>query len=187
MASNPFQTRKQEDILQSEKSEEQKREEINAISEKVCLCVHLANGALSALDIIKGGENIPKAVCPGPNIAYFNREYSLTEMVDHIYGRGKSLVAADRPHMFSQEVELYVTYFEKLLNTMEMNDAGKSYLKIFMENLENGIDFILSLAEKKPYEGENLETVVSFVLKQRERLHTISRQVLQSKASLIAS
>jgi hypothetical protein len=187
MASNPFQTRKQEDILHSEKSEEQKTEEINSFSEKVCLCVHLANGALSALDIIKGGENIPKAVCPGPNIAYFNREYSLTEMVDHIYGRGESLVSADRPHMFSQEVELYVTYFEKLTKTMEMNDAGKSYLKIFMDNLENGIDFILSIAEKKPYEGENLETVVSFVLEQRERLHNISRSVLQTKASLIAS
>lgn len=187
MASNPFQTRKREDILQSDMSAEQKRDEINLLSEKVCLCVHLANGALSALDIIKGGETVPKAVCPGPNIAYFNREYSLAEMVDHIYGRGKSLVSSDRPHMFSQEVELYVTYFEKLLNTMEMNEAGKSYLKVFMENLENGIDFILSIAERKPYEGENLETVVSFVLNQRERLHTISRKGLQTAAALIAS
>jgi hypothetical protein len=187
MASNPFQTRKLEDILKSDESEKQKRDEINLVSEKVCLCVHLANGALSALDIIKGGENVPKAVCPGPNIAYFNREYSLTEMVDHIYGRGESLVSSDRPHMFSQEVELYVTYFEKLLDTMEMNEAGKSYLRVFIDNLENGIDFILSIAEKKPYEGENLETVVSFVLNQRERLHAINRKGLQTAASLIAS
>jgi hypothetical protein len=187
MASNPFQTRKLEDILQSDKSKDQKADEINLISEKVCLCVHLANGALSALDIIKDGEALPKAVCPGPNIAYFNREYTLVEMVDHIYGRGESLVSSDRPHMFSQEVELYVTYFEKLLSTMEMNEAGKSYLKIFMENLENGIDFILSIAERKPYEGENLETVVSFVLNQRERLHAISRKGFQTTASLIAS
>jgi hypothetical protein len=187
MASNPFQTRKREDILQSDKSEEQKSDAINSVSEKVCLCMHLANGALSALDIIKGGETVPKAVCPGPNIAYFNREYSLAEMVDHIYGRGESLVSLDRPHMFSQEVELYVTYFEKLLSTMEMNEAGKSYLKVFLENLENGIDFILSIAERKPYEGENLETVVSFVLNQRERLHAISRKRFQTEASLIAS
>ena len=89
--------------------------------------------------------------------------------------------------MFSQEVELYVTYFEKLLSTMEMNEAGKSYLKVFLENLENGIDFILSIAERKPYEGENLETVVSFVLNQRERLHAISRKRFQTEASLIAS
>ena len=187
IASNPFQIRKREDILQSDKSAEQKLNEINSISEKVCLCVHLANGALSALDIIRGGDTVPKAVCPGPNIAYFNREYSLEEMVDHIYGRGESLVSSDRPHMFSQEVELYVTYFEKLLDSMEMNEAGKSYLKVFVENLENGIDFILSIAEKKPYEGENLETVVSFVLNQRERLHTISRKRLLTSTSLIAS
>jgi hypothetical protein len=70
---------------------------------------------------------------------------------------------------------------------MEMNEAGKSYLKVFLENLENGIDFILSLAERKPYEGENLETVVSFVLNQRERLHTISQKRFQTEASLIAS
>lgn len=187
MASNLYQIRKQEDLLLSNKSEEQKKIERESFSEKVCLCVHLANGALSALNIIKGGGTVPKAVCPGPNIAYFNREYSLSEMVDHIYGRGKSLVSSERPHMFSQEVELYVTYFEKLLTTMEMNDAGKSYLKVFLENLENGIDFILSIAEKKPFEGENLETVVSFVLNQRERLHTISRKVLPTKSSLIAS
>ena len=149
--------------------------------------MHLANGALSALDIIKGGENVPKAVCPGPNIAYFDREYTLIEMVNHIYGRGKSLVSSDRPHMFSQEVEIYVNYFEKLLNTMELNAAGKSYLKIFLENLENGIDFILSIAERKPYEGENLETVVSFVLNQRERLRAISRKGLQTTEALIAS
>ena len=186
-ASNPYQTKIREDILLSDKSDEQKEKEINSFSEKVCLCMHLANGALSALDIIKGGENVPKAVCPGPNIAYFDREYTLIEMVNHIYGRGKSLVSSDRPHMFSQEVEIYVNYFEKLLNTMELNAAGKSYLKIFLENLENGIDFILSIAERKPYEGENLETVVSFVLNQRERLRAISRKGLQTTEALIAS
>jgi hypothetical protein len=70
---------------------------------------------------------------------------------------------------------------------MELNEAGKSYLKIFLENLENGIDFILSIAEKKPYEGENLATVVSFVLNQRERLRAISQKGLQTTEALIAS
>jgi hypothetical protein len=187
MAANPYQIKKRADILVSEKSEEQKKDEINSISEKVCLCVHLANGALSALNIIKESETLPKAVCPGPNIAWFDREYSLTEMVDHIYGRGASLVSSERPHMFSQEVELYVTYFEKLLKTMELNETGKTYLKTFMENLENGIDFILSIAEKKPFEGENLSTVVSFVLNQRERLNFISQKVFPKVLPLIAS
>jgi hypothetical protein len=108
-------------------------------------------------------------------------------MVDHIYGRGDSLVSKDRPHMFSQEVELYVTYFEKLLKTMELNEAGKTYLKTFMDNLENGIDFILSIAERKPFEGENLSTVVSFVLNQRERLNSISQKVFPKPMTLFAS
>jgi hypothetical protein len=186
-ASNSYQTIIRGNILNSEKSKELQRDEIDAASEKVCLCMHLANGALSALEIIKGGDDVPKAVCPGPNIAYFNREYTLREMVDHIYGRGDSLVSSDRPHMFCQEVELYINYFEKLLKTMEMNEAGRSYLKIFKQNLENGIDFILSIAEKKPYEGENLETVVSYVLNQRERLQTISRKEFETAIPLIAS
>src|ERR1035437_10572735 len=140
MAANPYQTKVRENILTSDKSVDQKKNEIDFVAGKVCLCVHLANGALSALNIINEGKTVPKAVCPGPNIAFFDREYSLTEMVDHIYGRGKSLVSQDRPHMFSQEVELYVTYFEKLLKTMELNEAGLSYLKTFLANLENGID-----------------------------------------------
>jgi hypothetical protein len=70
---------------------------------------------------------------------------------------------------------------------MEMNAAGKSYLKVFMENLENGIDFILSIATRKSYAGENLATVVSFVLSQRERLHMISQRELLTEAALIAS
>jgi hypothetical protein len=56
-----------------------------------------------------------------------------------------------------------------------------------MENLENGIDFILSIAEKKPFEGENLSTVVSFVLNQRERLNFISQKVFPKVLPLIAS
>jgi hypothetical protein len=187
MAANPFQVKKREDIRVSERSEQQKKDEIDSISEKVCLCVHLANGALSALNIINESETLPKAICPGPNVAWFDREYSLIEMVDHIYGRGESIVSQDRPHMFSQEVELYVTYFEKLLKTMELNETGKAYLKTFMENLENGIDFILSIAERKPYEGENLSTVVSFVLNQRERLNSISHKVFPKTMTLIAS
>ncbi|MDR3609577.1 MAG: hypothetical protein P4L27_03335 [Ignavibacteriaceae bacterium] len=187
MAANQYQTKVRDNIMGSDKTEEQKKNEIDLVSEKACLCVHLANGALSALNIVKENETLPKAVCPGPNIAWFDREYSLTEMVDHIYGRGDSLVSKDRPHMFSQEVELYVTYFEKLLKTMELNEAGRTYLKTFMDNLENGIDFILSIAERKPFEGENLSTVVSFVLNQRERLNSIRQKVFPKTMTLIAS
>jgi hypothetical protein len=186
VASNAYQTIKIEEINNSGKSSEQKNEEINTLKEKVCLCEHLSNSALTALNIIEG-SSYPKAVCPGPNIAWFNREYSLMEMVDHIYGRGTSLVSAERPHMFGQEVEVYVNYYRKLLAKGEMTDPFKSYCLIFKENLENGIDFILSIAGRTPYEGENLHSVVSFVLAQRERLRLLHQEFFKTEVPLIAS
>src|SRR5690606_8103054 len=76
---------------------------LDSLYAKVCLCDHLANGALIKLGISPKVKS-PQSICPGPNIVWFNRQYSLQEMTDHIYGRGESLVSSDRPHMFCQEV-----------------------------------------------------------------------------------
>ena len=173
VASNVYQTQKIKEINESDKSEIQKEEELNALSLRVCLCEHLSNGALRALEIING-ENAPKAVCPGPNIAWFDREYSLREMTDHIYGRGESLVSSERPHMFCQEVELYVDYLKKLIDKTEKSETEKSYIKTFRDNLEDGIDYILTFAEKVPFPGENIGSIIPFILKQRERLREIN-------------
>ena len=81
------------------------------------MCDHLANGALIKLGISPKSKS-PQSICPGPNIVWFNRQYSLKEMTDHIYGRGESLVSAERPHMFCQELELYVNFYEKLIGSM---------------------------------------------------------------------
>lgn len=48
----------------------------------------------------------PVTVCPGPNIAYFNREYTLLEMMQHLYGTGPQLTPADKPHAFDLEREI---------------------------------------------------------------------------------
>jgi len=93
--------------------EDEKTKLLNSVFEKVCLCEHLGNGALIKLGITPK-MNSPQSICPGPNVVWFNREYSLKEMVDHIYGRSESLVSTERPHMFCQEIELYVNYFEKI-------------------------------------------------------------------------
>lgn len=51
-------------------------------------------------------EREPITVCPGPNIGYFNREYSLLEMMQHLYGSGPCLTPPDKPHAFKIEAEL---------------------------------------------------------------------------------
>ena len=171
-ASRQFQKRKFEEIEALAIPESEKDELLNSIFAKVCLCDHLANGALIKLGISPKTKS-PQSICPGPNIVWFNRQYSLQEMTNHIYGRGESLVSANRPHMFCQELELYVNYFEKLIGTIGSSEAEIKYLEIFKENLEKGIELILRISQEKAYPNENLKSIPDFVTLQHARLKQI--------------
>lgn len=63
--------------------------------------------------IVRGAKTArvkePVTVCPGPNIAYFNREYTLLEMMQHLYGTGPTLTPADKPHAFDVEKEIWIS------------------------------------------------------------------------------
>jgi hypothetical protein len=78
--------------------------------------------------------------------------------------------------MFCQEIELYVNYFEKLLGTIGNSEAEIKYLEIFKENLENGIEYILNIAEGSAYPNENLKSIPEFVKVQQYRLKLIYAQ-----------
>jgi len=171
-ASRQFQKSKFEEITALQIPDFEKDKLKNSMFEKVCLCDHLANGALIKLGISPKSRS-PQSICPGPNIVWFNRQYSLLEMTDHIYGRCESLVSAERPHMFCQELELYVNYYEKLIGTIGSSDAEIKYLEIFKENLENGIEYILNISEGTAYPNENLESIPGFVKVQHDRLKQI--------------
>jgi hypothetical protein len=146
------------------------------VVEKVCLCEHLGNGALISLGIVPP-VNHPQAICPGPNIVWFNRQYTLREMVDHIYGRGPSLVPAERPHMFAKEVTMYVDYFERLLRLSDRSPKSVAALGVFLTNLHAGMDYCLELASSEAYGDENLASIEACVTEQRERLETLALQL----------
>ncbi len=171
-ASRQFQKNKFEEITALQIPDSEKDELLNSMLAKVCLCDHLANGALIKLGISPKSKS-PQSICPGPNIVWFNRQYSLQEMTDHIYGRGKSLVSEDRPHMFCQELELYVNYFKNLVKTIGSNEAEIKYLEIFKENLEKGIEYILEISEGTAYPNENLKSIPDLVKVQHDRLKSI--------------
>jgi len=160
--SNPF-------LDRAEKSEQRRK-----THEKTCLCDHLGNSALIALGV-RDEFDSPQAVCPGPNIAWFDRLYSLKEMVDHIYGRGKSLVSPERPHMFAKEIEMYVDYFGRLAKKCTGRQHEIRQLREFHANLENGLDLCLEIAERRPYIDENLASIPPVVKKQRTRLRELLR------------
>lgn len=172
LASSEYQEKKLAEIAAMDISEDEKQKRVGQIVDKACLCDHLGNGAMIALGIVKE-KNAPQAICPGPNIAWFDRIYSLREMVDHIYGRGPSLVPPERPHMFAKEVVMYVDYFEKMVQ--RCGDSAKEIknLQEFKANLEDGMTYCLEIANGQAYEGENLASIIPCVEEQRDRLNAV--------------
>jgi hypothetical protein len=171
-ASTQYQLLKIEQINHSGVSDEKKSKQREKVLEKACLCDHLGNGALITLGVLKANR-APQAICPGPNIAWFNRQYSLQEMVDHIYGKSDSLVAEERPHMFAKELVMYVDYFEELVSQSEEPQDDFKKLRRFKNNLEDGMEYCLEIAKGKAYESENLASIPKTVKEQSKRLASI--------------
>ena len=171
-ASNQYQLLKLDQINQSEADEVEKEQQRQKVLDKACLCDHLGNGALIALGIL-AEHRAPQSICPGPNIAWFDGEYSLREMIDHIYGRSASLVPEERPHMFANEIVLYVDYFEDLAEQSDGTKGERKKLKKFKTNLEKGMEDCLEIAGSKAYRNENLSSIPAIVVEQQKRLQEI--------------
>jgi hypothetical protein len=184
-ASTRFQVAKRDEILSSTMNEESKAEALAAVYAKVCLCEHLGNPALIALGIAPATKS-PQAICPGPNISWFNRSYSLREMVDHIYGRIASLVPEHRPHMFAKEIELTVDEFERMERKSTYTTMEITALRKHGENISRGIELCLSIGRGENFGGENLASIVACAEEQRDRLASLFRR-FELKASVQAA
>ncbi|MDX5418386.1 MAG: hypothetical protein LPK14_03525 [Hymenobacteraceae bacterium] len=126
---------------------EYKAEEAKVLA-KECLCEGLANTALVKLGIArKAVASRPIAICPGPNMAYFSNIFKLQEMVDHIYGRMNVLNSTYRPHMFVNELNMYVQYWKNKKAELQetMTDKQEKYLQSFWQNLQQGIAYYKEL------------------------------------------
>lgn len=123
------------------------------ISEKACLCVGLVNAAYLENGIEIKGEKQGVVICPGPNLAYFNKEVSLAEMVKHIYGRTNVISHKNRPNIFINEMKMYVDYLKKDIQEFSGNiTAGQiKKWKSFRDNLLNGAVYYQSLLEKTDF------------------------------------
>ncbi|SMO46892.1 hypothetical protein [Gracilimonas mengyeensis] len=171
-ASTQYQLLKLDQINSADYDDAKKERLKTKVLDKACLCDHLANGALIQLGMIKESR-APQAICPGPNIAWFDGEYTLEEMVNHIYGRGESLVNAERPHMFAKEMCMYVDYLQDLVDETEGDPNEDRKLTRFRKNLEEGMDYCLEISKSEAYAGENLASIGQTVKEQRKRLETI--------------
>ncbi|MBS7563321.1 hypothetical protein KHS38_02800 [Mucilaginibacter sp. Bleaf8] len=126
---------------------EEYKEQFATITEKICLCEGLCASAYIKNDMLKPRESAAVAVCPGPNLAYFTRTYSLEEMVKHIYGQVNLLEGVQRPNLFINELNLYIDYLRKdISNHLKgWSDKKEKYLVKFRAQLQDGINYYKGL------------------------------------------
>jgi hypothetical protein len=135
------------------------------ITEKTCLCTGLGTPFLinNNQETHVGGSGV--SVCPGPNIAYFDKLVSLNQMIDHIYGRTNIISRTDRPHMFIKELTLYVEHLKGLFDDFltDNNKKTQKRLTTFVSNLKDGISYyqtaiqrVIKLTDKQKEAFEEL-------------------------------
>jgi len=117
------------------------------ITDKSCICVGLGTSALMVNDINRKVEGDGVSICPGPNMAYYSKETSLSEMVGHIYGKNNVIERTDRPNMFVKELGLYLDYLKTKISetSSDMNRKQEKYLVNFSKNLGEGINYYKSM------------------------------------------
>ncbi len=121
--------------------------EFDQLTAKECLCEGLSVSALLVNNIPVPHGLSAASICPGPNLAYFSRIMTLKEITDHIYGRDSMLNALDRPHMFINELYLYVNYLKREIEkiTAPVTDKQMRFFRSFRENLICGIAYYNAL------------------------------------------
>lgn len=120
------------------------------IVEKECLCVGLSNPAVKRYGLDYFRKQDISTICPGPNIVYFNKIFTLKNMVDHIYGRVNLLASTQRPHMYIKELELYIDYWKEQLAIDQLSMKLASNMKFhhsYWKNLSSGILYYTQVAE----------------------------------------
>jgi len=131
------------------------------ITEKSCLCVGLANSSYLENDIKIKGQAQGVVICPGPNMAYFDQEVSLTDMLQHIYGNKSVLRAKNRPNLFVKELKMYIDYFRNEIETISGEVTANQLKKwnSFKANLLEGIDYYQNLFESGFYFRSDAEKI----------------------------
>lgn len=124
-----------------------------SITEKSCLCVGLANASYLENDIKIKGQAQGVVICPGPNMAYFDQEVSLSKMVQHIYGNASVLRVTDRPNLFVKELKMYMDYFKNEIKeaASEITTPQIKKLQAFKNNMLDGIAYYENLFSNSHY------------------------------------
>ena len=180
-ASKKYQTIKLNELKLENLDEAEYSKKSKQITDKACLCEGLANAAIINYNIERKGEEQGVAICPGPNMAYFSKDVSLKEMVNHIYGRANVIETTNRPHMFIKELEMYVNYFSNKIDEFSdsINVKNEKYLTAFQSNLNDGITYYQHLfSDTKNYFESNKESLLNDLETLKTELFNIKIPIL---------
>ena len=146
-ASRQYQNIRIDLLDKKELSEDDRQKEFDAIVDKSCICVGLGTSALIVNNLNTRTEGPGVSVCPGPNIAYFDKVVTLKTMTDHIYGRLSVVNEATRPNLFVKELQLYVDYLKNMIaeTPKPYTEKQMKYYQLFQQNLDEGIAYYKQL------------------------------------------
>lgn len=151
--------------------------QFDTITEKICLCEGLCSSVYIKNGISKPKENTAVAICPGPNLAYFDRVYSLDELVKHIYGKLDLLDKIKRPHVFIKELDLYLDYLQKDIQNhiKDLTEKKRKHLDGFKAQLQEGINYYKRLFVETTNEtSAMLQDVYNDLIASEFKLSTIT-------------
>lgn len=176
-ASKKYQDIKRNELEQQKEdlTKEEFENESKKISEKACLCVGLVNAAYIENDIEVKGEKQGIVVCPGPNLAYFDKEVSLSTMVQHIYGNENVLSEQNRPNMFINELKMYVDHLQKDIRSFRGNLSTGQIKKwnTFKNNLLEGVEYYKNLFKNASHFTTSLNHIDSQLIHHQELIENI--------------
>ena len=186
-ASKQYQTKKIVELDTKELTGFEYRKQYKQITDKSCICVGLSTATLKVNELDYKVEGPGVSVCPGPNIAYYEKERTLKEMVGHIYGKNNVLSRSDRPNMFVKELQLYITHFQKQLDSLTSDSTKKEVivLKKFQKNLNAGIEYYIGMFNDVKHSAVSQKNqIINDFISFREELNSI--RVEQPVKELVA-
>ncbi|SFD42243.1 hypothetical protein [Algibacter pectinivorans] len=161
-ASRAYQFNKIKDLEKQNLQQADYLKQYNKIIEKSCTCVGLGTSALLAYNLDTKVEGNGVSICPGPNMAYYDKTMSLENITDHIYGRANMVSRSDRPNLFIKELDIYIDYLKNKMEDAKtsMSKKEEKYLKTFSENLKAGILYYQDLFQNVKHSFEDIRLTV---------------------------
>lgn len=158
----------------------QREDRYQKIVEKSCVCVGLGTAALLSKGLDTKVEGPGVSVCPGPNIAYYEQDMTLKNMVGHIYGKNNVIHRNDRPHMFVKELQLYMDHLREKIDGIkfDFSDKQEKSLLKFNDNLKQGVSYYEGIFEEVRHAFQDTkQQIISDLEQSKQRLHELGNEI----------